>query len=140
MSDILKTIKEDFLQARKNREHSVSSFLSSLVGDIETAAVTAEGRVEITDAMVVKVLKSYEKKAKEFLDIENLAANMLANIHFEMEIINKYMPVQLTEEKIRSIFSELDTSNLGVMMKHLKDNFEGLYDGSLASKIAKEFL
>jgi hypothetical protein len=140
MSNILTTLKADFLAARKARDGVLSSFLSSLIGDIESAAITEEGRIELTDAHVIAVLKSYEKKAKENLSIENMAENLKEAVSKELDIIRSYLPQQLTEEEIRNIFTELDASNLGLMMKHLKDNFAGLYDGSLASKIAKEFI
>jgi uncharacterized protein YqeY len=140
MSDLLQTIKDDFLAARKARESSTAAFLSALIGTIESAAITAEGRVELTEQHVVTVLKSYLKKNAELLAIENLPENAIKMVEFEKGIIEKYLPTQLTEEKIREIFTELDESNLGLMMKHLKDNFAGLYDGTLASKIAKEFL
>lgn len=140
MSALLSTIKSDFLSARKDRNKELSAFLSSLVGDIESKAVTASGRVELLDEHVVATLKSYEKKGLENLSIENLSPILKNQVHNELEVIYKYLPVQLSAEKLREIFSELDTSNLGLMMKHLKENYSGSYDGALASKIAKEFI
>jgi uncharacterized protein YqeY len=139
MSELLKTIKADFLAARKAREASTASFLSGLVGTIEQEfAGRATG--DATDEKVIAVIKQFLKKNEALLAIENLPQNAIDMVEFETRIIEKYLPVQMTEDKIREVFTELDASNLGLMMKHLKENFAGLYDGALASKVAREFL
>jgi uncharacterized protein YqeY len=139
MSDLLKTIKADFLAARKARDPN-AAFLSALVGDIESAAIGAKERVEVTDEHVISVVKSYLKKNDELLRIENLSENMVALAQHEKSIVEKYLPKQLTIEELHGIIRSLGQTNLGLIMKHLKENYSGQYDGKVASLVAREFV
>ena len=142
MSEILKYIKADFLIARKEKNHPKIGFLSTLIGEIENSASMVNGEKIILEESIISILKSFEKKANEILAIDpsKIEPEYLAKAKAEKEWINHYLPSQLTEDDIRKIFSDLDNSNLGLMMKHLKEKYAGLYDGKLASMVAKEFI
>lgn len=138
-STTLEKIKADFLQARKDRDHPKINFLSSLVGEIEGAAIMINGTKTVPEEITITVLKSFEKKANEFLAIPNLEPEYQAKTHAEKEWTLSYLPRQLSEDDLRKIFSDVDHSNMGMMMKHLKEKYAGQYDGKMASMIAKEF-
>ena len=59
----------------------------------------------------------------------------------EIAILNAYLPTQLSEDKLRTIIDEFRVenpdANVGAVMSYLKANYEGLYDGKLASTLAK---
>jgi uncharacterized protein YqeY len=56
-----------------------------------------------------------------------------------MELLNKYLPKQLSEDEIRAIIASLEDKKIPSVMKHFKANYQGQVDNSLVSKIAKEF-
>lgn len=138
MSEILSIIKSDYLVLRKAGAKAKVSFLSSLIGEIESKATMVDGKKVVSEADAIAVLKSYEKKNSEFRAINDLPVAVIENLDFELELIRNYLPKQLTNDEIRNILIKLETTNLGEMMKHLKENYSGLYDGKLASSIAKE--
>lgn len=59
----------------------------------------------------------------------------------EIQILNEYLPQQMSETQLRTAIdkfkSENIDANVGSIMAYLKANFAGLYDGKLASQLAK---
>ena len=66
----------------------------------------------------------------------------------ENDILNEYLPQQISEKDLRFIVFEfaalIDPSirnkSIGTVMKYLKEEFPGRYDGKMASSIVKEEL
>ena len=59
----------------------------------------------------------------------------------EISILNEYLPQQMDESQLRAAIdmfkAENPDANMGGIMAHLKANFAGLYDGKMASQLAK---
>ena len=118
---IIDNIKADFIQARKNRETKLSTFYSWVIGQIQNST---NSKI-YTDDIVLPILQNIKKKLVE------------ANEQDEVDIINAYIPEMLSESEIREIFSNIE-GGMKEKMQHLKENHASLYDGKLASTIAKE--
>jgi uncharacterized protein YqeY len=61
----------------------------------------------------------------------------------EYMYLKDFIKKQLSETDIRFEIEDLMLSkgcNIGMIMKHFKDNYPGQYDGKLVSQIAKEML
>lgn len=65
----------------------------------------------------------------------------------EREILEQYRPAQLNEQQLQHILHDMvqalqerTPKQMGVIMKRLKETYEGQYDGALASKLIKELL
>ena len=62
----------------------------------------------------------------------------------EIEILESYLPKQLTIDEIRSIISTLHDLkgpfNMGFIQKHFKENYAMLYDGKVVAMVANEWL
>lgn len=60
----------------------------------------------------------------------------------EISILNEYLPKQMTEDELRSVISDFKAGNIGAnvgaIMSFLKTKYAGLYDGKIASQLAKE--
>lgn len=60
----------------------------------------------------------------------------------ERAMVEKYLPRQLGEDEIKEIFEEIRSKNadagLPDFMKFLKQNYQGLFDGKVASTIARQ--
>jgi uncharacterized protein YqeY len=59
----------------------------------------------------------------------------------EIQILESFLPKQMNEEELRAVIEHFKAANpganVGAIMGHLKAEFAGLYDGKLASQIAK---
>jgi uncharacterized protein YqeY len=59
----------------------------------------------------------------------------------EIAILNEYLPQQMDEFQLREAIDLFKTANpdanMGAIMAHLKAEYAGLYDGKLASSLAK---
>jgi uncharacterized protein YqeY len=128
---LIEKISIDFMEAYKAKEMAKKDFLGVLKTE-----VTKESK-EPDDVTVVNKIKSMIKNAE--------ATNSLSR--FELEILNRYLPVQMSDETLRHRIvnyievSKLEGANeMGKVMAFLKSNFDGQYDGKRASEITRELL
>ena len=57
-----------------------------------------------------------------------------------MEVMNEFLPKMLTEDELKEVIKASGLNNIGQIMKYLKENYNGLYDGKIASKLIKEII
>lgn len=136
---LFQTIKADALEARKARSAGTAAALTTLIGELETFGKNA-GR-EPTDADVVAFVKKTLKNIGETLGHLPSTDARFAELMNEMGLFEKYLPTQLTEDELRATIENIiavgDGATVGDVMKVLKTNFNGQYDGALASTILK---
>jgi uncharacterized protein YqeY len=125
-------IREDYINAFKNKRVFEKTFLSTIVGEIQTMDKNVEG--DISNEDVIKILTKFKKST-----LENINSGVNGSGE-ELEILNRYLPKELGEVEIREIVERLVESgvnNIGLIMKE----FAGLVvDRSKVSKITKEIL
>jgi len=99
-----------------------------------------------TEAECLAIIKNEVKKRKESIEFEE-KANRTENIetlNLEIGILEKFLPAQMSEEKLKEIISNivsnLDSPNIGLIMKELNKDHNGTFDGKLASSIIKDSL
>jgi len=147
---IVNQLKQDQLQARKDRDAELASFLTTVYSEVVTVGKD-DGNRETTDQETIAVLKKYIKRADEMITIlEDRGLMVGAEItaaNFEIRVINKYLPKQLDETELTAVIAEIiekdgfsSMKDMGSTMKILKENHEGTYDGKLASTIVKQQL
>lgn len=144
---LIEQIKKDQVQARIARDAEKASLLTTLIGEAEMIGKNAGNR-QSTDAEVITVVKKFINNMRETLSyavkIDVETGNRIVR---EIAVLDQYLPTQMTEDQIKAILESMvatlpDRSprQMGVLMKQLKEHHEGLYDGALASKIAKTLL
>ena len=128
---IIEKISKDFMSAYKDKDMEKKNFLGVIKTEVTKETKTPE------DNYVVGKLKSMVKNAQ--------STNSLTE--YELNIINDYLPTQMTEDVLRETIGNFITKedlstmkDMGKIMGYLKSNFEGEYDGKLASTIIKELL
>lgn len=132
---LLDEMKAESLKARKDGRTLVSVLLITLIGELETQA-KRHGR-EIDDQLVISTCRKFVTNNLETIQLSKIQeAQLLA----ENQILEKYLPQQLTETELRVIIRELGAEHIGAVMGHLKTNYTGRYDGKLASSIVREYL
>ena len=128
---LIEKISKDFMSAYKAKDMEKKNFLGVIKTEVTKETKTPE------DSYVIGKLKSMIKNAE--------ATNSLTE--YELGIINNYLPTQMTEDVLRVTIGDFITKeelstmkDMGKIMAYLKSNFEGEYDGKLASTITKELL
>ena len=128
---LIEKINEDFLVAYKAKEMSRKDFLGVLKTEVTKESKTPE------DSYIVGKIKSMIKNAE--------ATNSLSEL--ELEILNGYLPQQLSEDTLTSTIKDFIERNgikspkeMGKIMSFLKTDFDGQYDGKMASIIIRQLL
>jgi uncharacterized protein YqeY len=107
-------INADFMKAFKEKNMKLKTFLGTLKGEIQTAEKNS--MVEnLSDEDVIKILNKFAKNCKENIRLTNDEKSKV-----ELEIVEAYLPKQLSAEEIQSKIEALVASgvkNLGQIMK-----------------------
>ena len=103
----------------------------------------------INDQQILNILQSMVKQWRDSIASFKTALrnDLIDKERKEIEIINMFLPQQLNEEEIKKIiekyikdFNLTSLKQMGLIMNHLKSNYAGVIDMTLAGKLAKELL
>jgi uncharacterized protein YqeY len=158
MTSMIQRLRDDALQARKDsirggtlRAQVTSTLLVTLQSEASMVGKNDGGR-DPTDDEVLKIVKKFVKGVEDTLAVllgrDNAQADpRVAQLQVEKEVLDAYLPQQLTEAalaaEIAGIVAGITDKGpkaMGAVMKALKDQFAGRYDGALAGKLVKEAL
>jgi len=141
-------IKTNWMDARKRvaaGEHTYSiksTLLNTLIADIEKKAKD-DGQRQVNDQDCIASIKKFLKNTEEtikILEADNKEALLQRR---ELNILKDFLPSQMNEEDIKAAVTSAiadGASNMGAIMKSLKEKYSGLYDGKIASEVAKKLL
>ena len=143
---MLKRIKDDMLQSKKDGDKIKVSLLSTLYGEAVKVGKD-DGNRETTDGEVLKVIKKFIKGLDDTIAAKKKVGRDFKKDETEREILSVYLPEMLSEEKLGEIIdnfiSTLEDKSMkamGEIMKKLKSEYDGNYDGKIASKLVREKL
>ena len=146
-----KKIEEKLNKALKEKDKNVYPTLRLIVSAIKDAEIanrTKENK-EISDSDMTAILKKMIKQRNESCDIYKKAGRLelLNNETKEIEIINVFLPKQLSDEETKKICEEtvksvgaVSMKDMGKVMGALKTNYSDTLDFSKVSPIIKELL
>ena len=140
-------INNDLKEAMKNKDSFCLGVIRMIKGAMQLAKPNP--REELTDEDVIMVISKQIKMRKD--SIKEFAAagrsDLVEQNEKEIEILNTYMPKQLTEEELNEIidkaFEEVKPSSpkdMGLLMKTISPLVKGKADMSLVNKLVKERL
>ena len=146
------TLKErlnaDFKEAMKNKEKVRKETISFVRAAIKQYEV--DNREEIDDAGIASILAKQVKMRKDALaDFEKAGrTDLIDSYKSEIEILKRYLPEQLSDEKIREIIKgtaaelgiEGGMQNMGKLMGPVMAKVKGLADGNQVKQLVQEFL
>lgn len=141
---LLQKIKSELDNARKSRSNTLA-FLTLVYSNCLLVA-KEKNHKDITDEDVISILKKMKKSSKETKGQAEtyFRSSIVDECKTELEILDKFLPKQLTEEVLQNIIKDFifknSNVNIGSIMKYLKENYSGQYDGKIASMIAKDLL
>ncbi len=155
-NDLAVSVFRQLLAAILNKEKEKRAKIAKEKEDVKEDELIRESR--LTDNEVIEVISSEAKKRKEaVLGFEKGGQKNLAEKEKkELEILEKYLPEQLSEEEIRKLAKEIiavlraslapserekiGPQDMGKVMGQLMPQVKGRADGNLISKIVKELL
>jgi uncharacterized protein YqeY len=134
--ELQKQISADLVTAMKTKDTTTLNTLRVLKGEIQRAEQSTNGRIELSDGDIVKLIK------KSIDGINETGGNQ-----DEVLVLEKYMPKQMNLDDVISLVKILIAENnynsskdMGKIMTHFSQNFAGQYDGKLLSEIVKKEL
>lgn len=140
---LIEKIQKLSLEARKKRDTEKAGVLTTLLSQVKTEAINSGDRDKIEDSDVIKVIRQFLKSVNENLALAKegkISDEMAAKYKMEKEVLETFLPKQLTKEELQKILTEAAPQNLGEAMKYLKSHYDGRYDGKMASEVAKSII
>jgi hypothetical protein len=136
------TLKEALKSAMKAQDKVRLDTIRSVLTEIQYEEMQ-KSIDELGPTECLQVVQREVKKRLEAIQFEEQAgrAEQKAKLQAEIAVLENFLPKQLSSEELEKIIVTLKESSpglaLNVVMKHLKDNYAGQYDGKSASEIAK---
>ena len=129
-------ISTDLVTAMKAKDTITLKVLRVLKGEIQRGEQSSNGKIELSDADIVKLVK------KSIDGIIETGGDQL-----EVAVLEKYMPSQMTLDDMYFHFSLLrqlkgynSPKDMGKIMAHFSENYAGQYDGKVLSQMVKDLL
>ena len=144
-------IEEKLNQALKAKDKNTYPTLRLVVSAIKDAEIAGrtKGQKEISDSDITTILKKMIKQRNESCEVYKKAGRneLLENETREIEVINAFLPKQLSEEETKKICADVVKSvgassmkDMGKVMGALKSKHPDTLDFSKVSSIIKELL
>ena len=149
MNTLEQKIQGDLVAAMKaHKENSVAALRSIKTAIMETKTAP-NGKKELEDDDIVKIIQKLVKQRQESMDIYSQAGRkeLAEKEGQEMSVLKNYLPKTLTQEElelaIKHIIVDLGASSMrdmGAVMKALGAKYPNQYDGKTASSYIKGIL
>ena len=137
----------DLVAAMKNKDKETLSVLRMVKGAIQLEEINKKSELSDEDfiGVVSKQIKTRKESITEFEKAGR--ADLIEQTQKEIEILNKYMPEQLSEEEIIKVIDDAfnavnpqSQSDMGKLMGFVNPKLKGKADMSFVSKTIKEKL
>lgn len=144
-------IKQQQLQARKDRDVVKASLLTSLYGDVSLIGINDNKRAT-TDLETISIIKKYIATCESNLALytDSTAKDKCAA---ELTILQELLPKQMSREELTDIITGMVTElspdhscpkavgkAKGQIIGRLKQSYAGLFDGGVAGSIIEDVI
>ena len=139
------TLKDALKTAMKAQDRLRLDTIRALLTEIQYEEMQ-KSVDDLSPTECTAILQREVKKRNEAMQFEEQAGrdDAKAKLAREIAIIEEYLPKQLSAEQLEKVIVDFKASTPGaalpLVMKHLKENYAGQYDGKSASDIAKRVL
>lgn len=138
----------DFKAAMKARDEVAKNTINLARAAIKQYEV--DNREELDDAGIIAILSKQVKMRKDALaDFEKAGRTDLLDAYkAEIDVLTRYLPEQLSKEKLAEIVKETAESlgieggkqNMGKLMGPVMGKVKGIADGNLVKEVVVEYL
>ncbi len=142
-------IQADLKTAMKSGQKEKVTTLRSLMAQIKDERIKLRTKREMAEEDVVKVVLTAVKKRKEAIELykQGNREDLVKKEQDELEILQKYLPEQLSEEEIAKIIDKIITEvnassikDLGRVMGAAMGQLKGKADGKLVQNLVRQRL
>ena len=138
-----KKLQDDLKVAMKGGDTRRTMAIRGLLAEI--TRVEKDVRREANEAEIVQLIKRERARREEAVHFAKQAnrADLIAQNETEARILSEYLPAGVTPDEVRAAIAEVvagGATQMGSVMKALRDKFGARLDGKLASELAKEAL
>ena len=149
MNTLENTIQKDLVQAIKHRQDNAISALRFVKTAIMETKTAANGKKDLDDSDIVKIIQKLVKQRKESMDIYSQVGrhDLADNEQKEMFVLMNYLPKMLTESEVEEIVAKTiadlgatSMKDMGKVMGFINKTYAGQVDGSMVSRIVKSKL
>lgn len=151
--EVEKTIKQDLINALKNKEEEQISVLRLIKSAITNKEIEKRSKSkessELSEEEIIEVLASEAKRRKESIEAfkKGNRLDLVEKEKRELEIIQKYLPSQLSPEEIKKEVKKAieeikpgGPSDFGKVMGILSQRLKGRADGKTIADILRKEL
>lgn len=144
-------MKEQLLQELKEAMREKDLIKKNTITLLRSAILQVEKdtQKELSDDEIAGIVAKEVKKRKDSMSDYQKAGrdDIIEDLNKEIEILNKYLPKQLSNEEIEKLVDEAiktvsatSTRDMGKVMQDLRPKTAGRADGKIVSEIVKEKL
>ena len=147
MSELQQRINDDVKTAMRSKDKERLGVLRLITAAFKQKEV--DERIELDDTMVLAIMNKMTKQIRDSIDQFEQAGrdDLVAKEAFELEIIQEYLPAQLTEDEISLIIAECveasgaeSAKDMGKVKGLLKPRLQGRADMGKVSGLVKQQL
>ena len=147
MSELQQRINDDVKAAMRSKDKERLGVLRLITAAFKQKEV--DERIELDDTMVLTIMDKMAKQIRDAIQQFEQAGrdDLVAKEAFELEIIQEYLPQQLTEDEISQIIAESiaasdakSAKDMGKVMGLLKPRLQGRADMGKVSGLVKQQL
>ena len=144
---MLSLLQEELKTAMKAKDKATLIGLRNIIGKIKIRQIDKGG--DITDQDCIQILHSSAKQLKDsILQYKKGERDDLAEVEeFELKLVEKYLPEQLSENDLRSLIRKTIKStgaqsmqDMGQVMGTVMKELAGSVDGKMVQRIVSEQL
>lgn len=132
---IINDIRKDMFNAKKDKDTLKANLLSTLFAEMFN--LTKSGKPYIEEDFT-KIIKKFVKNIDETTALD-IPPEKKDGLFKEKEILETYLPKQLSREETEKIITEMLGSGKQMkdIMQYFKENHAGMYDGRTVNEIVK---
>ena len=144
---MLNQLQEELKLAMKGGDKATKIGLRNIIGKLKAAQI--DKGESLTEEESMKILKSASKQINESVEQYNKGGreDLVEKELFELSLLEKYLPEQLSENKMQIVVKETIQSvgaesmqDMGRVMKILMQELAGSADGKLVQQMVRDEL
>ena len=138
-------LQEDLKTAMKAGDKARTMVLRSLLAEISRYEVEKNVRREADEAAITQIVKRERARREEALEFARKGnrQDLIEQNEAEIKVLESYLPAAVSADELRAaVEAEISSgaSQMGPIMKMLRDKFGARLDGKAASETVKQAL
>ena len=149
MNTLENKIQADLVSSMKNHQENAVAALRSVKTAIMETKTAPNGKKDLEDGDIIKIIQKLVKQRKESMDIFSQAGRdeLADKEQQEMFVLMNYLPKMLSKSEVEEIAAKTiaemgatSMKDMGKVMGFINKTYAGQVDGSMVSRIVKNKL